>query len=314
MKYRSPYHLPTAQKEKIAEARRWEWITIFFLLTIAVVMYVTMGSSQAMKTAWVEDIWSLIPPIVFLTAMYIQDKAPDESYPYGFRSIAAIAFLSAATAVLLLGLYMLYDAATALMQAEHPTIGMIELFGRQFWSGWLMIAALIYSAIPPFILGRRKLSLADELHDKTLHADAAMNKADWSTAVAAMIGILGVGLGWWWADALAAGVIALDITRDGVTNVRQALTDLLNQQPTTVDDGAPDPLTDELRERLCQVGWVKAVDVRLREEGQVLAGEIFVVPKDETDLVAKLAALKERALDSHWRIYDVVVTAVSSLD
>ncbi len=33
--------------------------------------------------------------------------------------------------------------------AEHPTIGTVMLFGHTVWLGWLMIAALLYSAVPP---------------------------------------------------------------------------------------------------------------------------------------------------------------------
>lgn len=66
-------------------------------------------------------------------------------------------------------------------------------------------------------LGRAKLPLSRELYNKILYADADMNKADWSTA-AAILGVIGIGLGFWWADLVAAGVIALDILKDGVTN------------------------------------------------------------------------------------------------
>ena len=51
---------------------------------------------------------------------------------------------------------------------EHPPIGMVELFDWQVWLGWLMIAALLWSAIPAAILGRIKKWLAAELHDKVL--------------------------------------------------------------------------------------------------------------------------------------------------
>ena len=47
-----------------------------------------------------------------------------------------------------------------------------------------MIAALVYSVIPPFVLGRMKLPLAAELHDKTLQTDANLNKGDWLTGIA----------------------------------------------------------------------------------------------------------------------------------
>jgi hypothetical protein len=52
------------------------------------------------------------------------------------------------------------------------------------WLGWLMIAALVYSGIPPFILGRMKLPLARELHEKALQTDADINKGDWLAGLA----------------------------------------------------------------------------------------------------------------------------------
>lgn len=314
MKERQHYELPKEQQEQLAKAKKLAWASIFFLGTITVVMYLTMGSSQAMKTAWVEDIWSMIPPIVFLVATRISDREPNERFPYGFRRAPSIAFLTAATAVFLLGIYMLYESSRSLWLMEHPTIGMRTIFGYQLWSGWLMIAALVYSAIPPVILGRMKIKMANKLHAKTLYADAAMNKADWSTALAAIFGILGVGLGFWWADAVAAGLIALDITRDGVTNVRQAVTDLLNERPTQVDSEDADDITQELQKALSQNDWIEQLKVRLRDEGMLVTGEIFVQPAPNTvNLVEKIEALRQQAKTFHWRVYDVVVTAVSNM-
>ena len=60
-------------------------------------------------------------------------------------------------------------------------------------------------------LGRAKMKLAQKLHDKVLYADADMNKADWMTAVAAMVGVAGIGIGLWWADSVAALVISASI-------------------------------------------------------------------------------------------------------
>lgn len=315
MKTRQPYKLPPEQARQLAQAQKLAWASLFFLGTITVLMYLTMGASQAMKTAWVEDIWSMIPPIVFLVATRVSRREPSERFPYGFQRAASIAFISAATAVLLLGLYMLYDSAISLYRMEHPTIGMRQVFGYSVWSGWLMIAALVYSAIPPLILGHLKIKLAKQLHAKTLHADAAMNKADWATAVAAIVGLLGVGFGWWWADAVAAGLIAVDITRDGYRNVRQAVADLLNQRPTRVDSREPDPLIAELRQALAPTPWVQALALRLRDEGMLIGGEIFVQPRPETThLPQKIVDLQHKAQEFHWRIYDVIVTPDPHLD
>ena len=69
-----------------------------------------------------------------------------------------------------------------------------------------MIVALVYSIIPPFILGRLKRPLASDLHDKSLYVSATVDKGDWRSGVAAIVGILGISLGYWWTDVARGSV------------------------------------------------------------------------------------------------------------
>ena len=108
-------------------------------------------------------------------------------------------------------------------RAEHPPIGTVHLLGQTFWAGWLMIAAMVYTGIGPFVLGRLKLPLAEELHDKVLYADAEMQKADWMTAAGTIAGVLGIGIGLWWADSAAACSSPRSIVRDGWRNLHHAV-------------------------------------------------------------------------------------------
>src|SRR5690625_7232234 len=86
---------------------------------------------------------------------------------------------------------MVFYPGSDLLAAEHPPVCLIEVGGVVMWSGWLMIAALAYTAVPPVLLGRAKLPLAKELHDRVLYADADMNKADWMTAAGGIVGKIG---------------------------------------------------------------------------------------------------------------------------
>lgn len=316
MKIRRPYRLPEAKQEAFHRARRLEGWTIFFLLTITVVMYLTMGSSQAMKSAWVEDVLSLVPPISFLVAARLRDRRPDESHPYGYRKATLLSFLAASAAVLVLGIYLLYDAARSLIAMEHPSLGHFSLFGSSYdvWSGWVMIGALVYSMIPPIVLGRMKLPLAEELHEKTLHADATMNKADWTTAGAGILGILGVGFGLWWADSTAAGFIALNIARDGFTNLRRSLGDLMDKRPTAVADACPLQMEERVREAVASMPGVRAVAVRLREEGHVVSGEVFIAFAEGGNVARRAREIAEQAAEIDWRLYELVVCPVESLE
>lgn len=315
MKLRPPYHLPADKQALVGRAEKLEWLTLFFLATIIIVMYFAMGSSQAMKTAWIEDMLSFIPPVVFLVSMRFRKRDPDEKHPDGYRSAVLLAFLAATVAILILGLYMLYDSAAALLGQRHPTIGHFTLFGHYWpvWSGWVMIAALVYSMVPVVILGRLKTRVAEALHEPTLYADAAMNKADWMTAAAAIAGILGIGFGLWWADAVAAAIISLDVTRDGVRNMKNALSALIGQRPMKLDGSAPLDVGARIITALQKAADVEDVDVRLVEEGHVFSGEIFVVLRGERDVAERLAELQRLAKDVDWRIYDLNVMPVKSL-
>jgi cation diffusion facilitator family transporter len=305
--------LPPDLKSTLRRARRLEWLTFAYMASAVVLLALVLGSSQAMKTAWIEDLLGLIPPVAFLVAARFNTRGPTERFPYGFHRIVSIGHLCSALALFVMGVYLLIESALKLITMEYPTINSVELFGRTIWLGWLMLPALAYSALPAVFLGRAKIPLAEELHNKVLYADAKMNKANWLTAGAAMVGVVGIGFGLWWADAAAAAIISLDITKDGVSNLHRAVVDLMDQAPTTVDGDDADPLGDELASMLRGLDWVEEVDLRLREEGQVYFGEALVVPSNDTNIPEKVEDALRRARDLDWRIHDLALTPVREL-
>jgi cation diffusion facilitator family transporter len=316
MSWPSAHHeLPPDKQALHRKAERLEWITIAYMVSAIALLYVTLGASQAMKAAWFEDILSLLPPAAFLVASRVRRRQPNKRFPYGYHRAVSIAFLCASLALLALGAFVLYDSAAKLVKFEHPPIGLVEPFGLgPVWLGWLMLAALVYTGLPSVFLGRAKLPLARGLHDKVLYADAEMNRADWLTAGAAMLGVVGIGFGLWWADGVAASVIALDILRDGWRNLRVAVDDLMDKAPTVVDHSAADPLPRRLESALRAMPWVKDAQVRLREEGHVFIGEAFVVPVDDHDLTARLERATEELLGLDWRLHELVLAPISRLD
>lgn len=308
------FEFPPKQERALEKARKLEWLTIAYLLSVTVIMFLAMGSSQAMKTAWLEDVLSLVPPCVFLIASRMASREPDERFPYGYHRVVSIAFLCASLALFVMGAWLLIDAVISLVSAEHPTIGVVTLFGHTLWQGWLMIPALIWSAVPAVFIGRAKLPLSRTLHDKVLFTDAQMNKADWMTATAAMAGVLGIGLGWWWADSAAAALISISIVHDGFGNLRQVIFDLMDERPRTVDRSHDDPLPEKVREHLQRLPWVERVQVRMREAGHVYFGEAFVVVADARDLPDKLEHAKRECEELDFRLHDLVIVPVPALD
>ncbi|MEX0936862.1 MAG: cation diffusion facilitator family transporter [Pirellulales bacterium] len=314
MKLSPAFEFPPEQLRALRKARRLEWLTIVYLLSVVVVMYFVLGSSQAMKTAWLEDILSLLPPVVFLVASRVAIRPPNQRFPYGYHRAVSIAFLVAAVTLLSMGGWLLIDAVIKLIKAEHPTIGGVHLFGQTIWLGWLMLPALVWSGVPAVLLGRAKLPLASMIHDKVLYADAEMNKADWLTALSAFVGVLGIGLGYWWADAVAAAVISLAIIHDGYTNLREVVTNLMDEVPKTVERTEPDRLPRRVEDRLKQFPWILDAQVRMREEGHVYFGEAFVVVDKLSDLPARLYEATEACAGLDWRVHDLVLVVVPALE
>ena len=307
---------PDLPEEKTSDLRRavlLEWLTLAYLVSAVFFLYLTLGSSQAMKAAWLEDLLSLLPPIAFLVATRVRRKPASARFPWGHHRAVSIAYLAAALALLLLGGYIVFESALKLIKTEHPTIGLVEVFGQQVWLGWLMLAALAYSAIPAVFLGRAKLPLSAELHDKVLYADAKMNKADWMTAAAAMAGVVGIGFGLWWADAVAAIVIGADIVHDGSSNVRTSVMDLMDSRPTRHDGSDPHPVVQLVEDELDESGWITRYSLRLREEGHIVSGEAIVVPIDGIDVPRQVEETMKRLREIDWRLRDVVIAPVTGI-
>ncbi len=304
--------LPDEQQQALKKAKRLQVISLVYLVTAVALVAAVMGSSQAMKAAWIEDCLSFLPPIAFLVAVRRTRRPPDEEHPYGYHRAVGAAHLAASVALLALGGFLVVESVMTLLRQEHPTIGTMHLFGHTVWLGWIMMGALVYTGFPSVILGRMKLKLAEQLHDKVLYADADMNKADWSTAAGAIAGILGIGLGLWWADSLVATLIAASIVKDGWTNIGNALAGLMDRQARTHDDEHDHPALDQVERFFRALPWVDDVTVRMRDEGHVFHTEVFVVPNGPLDLDL-LDDARRRAVELDWKLDDLQVVPVSQL-
>ncbi|MFZ1415735.1 MAG: hypothetical protein WAS73_14335 [Defluviicoccus sp.] len=166
-----------------------------------------------------------------------------------------------------------------------------------------MIGALLYSGVPPVVLGRKKLELARELSDKLLHTDALMNKADWMTAAAGIAGVAGIGLGFWWADAVAAAFIAFDILRDGIKATKIAFVELADGAPRQQESSDLDPAIQRAVTAL--KSEISNAEVRVRESGRFVRFTVGApVPWETADRLVRTALGEQQ-----WRLAEVPVIA-----
>lgn len=305
--------LPEDREKLLRKATRLEWVSIAVLAVTVTLVGVVSGQSQAMKAAWTEDLLSFLPPIAFLVAARFIRKPADPRHPYGHHRAIGVAHLVAATALLLMGSLLIVHSVMGLVEGEKPPIGILVLFGHDVWLGWLMIAVMTVTGIPPVILGRMKMKLATPLHDKVLYADADMNKADWSTSLATIVGVLGIGVGLWWMDSAAAIVVAASIVKDGVTNLRGAVGDLTDTRATTLE-GKAHPLIADIERVASEAPWLSTAAARVRDQGHLFHAEVFVVPRPGQDpSVEQIEDLQQRLQKLDWKLHDVVITPASEI-
>jgi divalent metal cation (Fe/Co/Zn/Cd) transporter len=110
---------------------------------------------------------------------------------------------------LALAVYVALDSANALLRREAPERSVVGL------------VLLALSAIVMPILARAKRTVARAMTSRALEADAMQTSLCAYLSVIALAGVAAnAGLGWWWADPVAALAMVPIIAREGIDGVR----------------------------------------------------------------------------------------------
>lgn len=87
---------PAEQEEARKKLKKLSWWSIGLLTFAGSLLAYTLGQSQAMKTAWISDILTAVPPIGLLVALRFEKRPPTARFPYGYARAVSIAFLGTA--------------------------------------------------------------------------------------------------------------------------------------------------------------------------------------------------------------------------
>lgn len=303
---------PPEVQRGFQRARRVEWLNVILtVLSIALIGSV-LGSSQSMKSAWVEDTTSLIPPICALLALRFERLRVNRQHPFGYYGANVVAFALASGAILLVGLLLLWDSGGKLLAREHVSIQTVTVLGHDVWLGWLMMGALVVTGVWPIVVSRAQREAARAIFDRPIFADALMNKAQWLSSGSALVGVLLAGFGVWWGDALAGIVISLDIVHDGFTHLRQAASDIMDRAPAVFEKERLDPLVGRMATVAREVPGVADCEVLARENGRFLFAQLLVLPSGDALPVAVAARLREAVDDLSWRVIYAGVEVVDA--
>ncbi len=135
----------------------------------------------------------------------LRDTDPDPGDQRTHRALRLIA-----VAFTVLSLYLLVASTRSLVVGSRPD-------SSPFGIAYLAVTALVM-----FGLARFKLDVSRRLGSEPLGREAAMTFLDGCLAMGILTAlVLSWWLGWWWADAVAAGIIGVYAARVGFQSWRQ---------------------------------------------------------------------------------------------
>ncbi len=192
-------------------------------------------------------------------AVRVSDKPADAEHQFGHGKVESVTALAETALLFVLTAVVIFEATQRLIGAQSHAV---EATAAAF----IIIGG---SIAVDFFRARTLNRVAKATSSEALQADALHFSSDMWSSVAVLIGLCGVALGYSWADATAAIVVAVFICIAGWRLGRRTI--------DTLTDAAPAGVSERVATIARQVSGVVAVErVRARPAGAVLFIELGV--------------------------------------
>ena len=268
--------------------------------------------SLAILTDAAHSLIDLVATVMTYFAVRVGDKPADDEHHYGHGKIESMSALAETALLFVLASIVIWEAAHRLLLESGGTVEATPI-------AFAVVAGAI---VVDFFRSRLLTRVANKTSSEALHADALHFSSDLWASVAVLFGLVGIALGYQWADSVAAIVVALFIC--------VAAWQLGRRTIDTLTDTAPAGITARVRTVLAAVKGVVGVErVRARKVGPTTFVELEIatsrtLPLDRVaaikdEIVARLRAelgdaeitvtVIPRALDSETALERVMVIA-----
>lgn len=264
--------------------RRLVWaVVVNVLLTVAQVIGGVLSGSLSLVADALHNLNDAASLGVALVARRIARRPADVKRTFGYRRAEVIGALINLTTLIIVGLYLIYEAAT-------------RYFNPQPIEGWIVV----WVASIALVIDIATAVLTYRLSKDSLNVRAAFvhNVSDALASVAVIVaGTLILLYDWYWADLVATVMIAAYVLYQGVTMMRDTVRILLEGVP-------PDIRLEEVAAALAEIPGVQGVHHlhvwQLDEKHRALEAHI-VVQESATDAEALKTAAR-KALMERFRV------------
>jgi cation diffusion facilitator family transporter len=271
----------------------------------------TTGSLAILSEA-AHSLIDFVATVMTYFAVRIAGKPADDEHHYGHGKVESVMALAETALLFLLSAVVIWEGGKRLFDGGGHAV---EATAAAF----LVIAG---SIVVDYFRARVLYRVAHETGSEALEADGLHFWSDMWSSFAVLFGLGGVWLGYQWADAAAAIVVAVFVCLAGFWLGRRTI--------LTLTDTAPAGAADEVRKIASGVRGVVAVErIRVRPVGdrlfvEVVAAVSRTLPLDRVEAIKRrvgealreslprseaLVTIAPRALDNESAVERVMVIA-----
>ena len=262
-------------------------------LSIIKIGFGILGQSAALIADGVHSLSDLASDLLVLVAVKLGAREADHDHPYGHRRFETIATVVLGVSLIVVAAGIAWDVYERILQPERLLIPHANALG---------IAAI--SILANEWLYQYTKRVASITRSKLLLANAWHHRSDAISSVVVLIGVAASLLGYLWADAVAAVIVALMIAKIGVNLVSDSIKEL-------VDTGLSDEVVDEIRAEIAATDGVRNLHLlRTRQMGEDALVDAHIVVNSritvsEGHMIADV--VRDVLIDKFDEVRDVLV-------
>lgn len=212
-----------------------------------------LTGSLAILSDAAHSLSDLVATVITYVAIRISGKPADDEHHYGHGKVESLAALAATALLFVLSGMIIFEASRRLISGPAAPVEITP---------WALVVIGTAIAVD-FFRARLLYRVAGETASEALEADALHFTADMWSSVAVFAGLIAAWLGFVWADAAAALVVAAFICVAGWQ--------LGSRTVSTLMDQAPEGIADQVERIVRKVPGIVALDrIRTRRAGPTL--------------------------------------------
>ncbi len=245
-------------------------------LTLAKAVVGVLTGSLAILSEAGHSLLDLAATVLTYIAVRVSGKPADAEHQYGHGKVESVAALAETALLFLLAAGVAFEAVQ-------------RLLGQQTYAVEATLAAfaiIAISIVVDFFRARTLQRVAQKTSSQALEADALHFSSDMWSSIAVLVGLGGVALGYSWADAAAALIVAVFICIAGWRLGRRTI--------DALTDTAPAGVSEQVAAIARRVPGIVGVErVRARPAGAVLFVDL-AVGVNRTLPLDRVATIRDR--------------------